>query len=58
VDKHGQPVKIATTIIVLLGDPDSPWNVTHLARETIQTFQKVVETASKMAGDRSFSTSA
>ena len=30
-DKQGQPVKIITTIIVLLGDPDSPWNVTHLA---------------------------
>lgn len=57
VDKQGQPIKISATIVVLLGDPDSPWNVTHLARETIQTFAKVVETAVKMAGDRPFGTS-
>ena len=34
VDKHGRPIKTTATIVALLGDPDSPWNVTHLARET------------------------
>lgn len=56
-DKQGRPVKITPTIVLLLGDPDSPWNVTQLARDTLVVFQKVVETATKVAAGRPISTS-
>jgi len=57
VDKHGQPIKTTATIVALLGNPDSPWNVTHLARETIQAFQKAVDTSTRTAEGRPFATS-
>jgi hypothetical protein len=57
VGKHGQLIKTTATIVVLLGDSDSPWNVTHLGHETIQAFQKVVETATRIANGHTFATS-
>ena len=56
-DKQGRPTKFTATIVLLLGDPESPWNVAHLGRDTLAVFQKVVESAKKRAGDRPFATS-
>jgi hypothetical protein len=56
-DKQGRPTKAKATIVILLGDAFSPWNVAHLGRDTLAVFQKVVEAAKQKAGDRSFSTS-
>ena len=56
-DEKGRPFETTATIVLLLGHPDSPWNVAHLGRDTLIVFQKAVEAAVKHAGNRSFSTS-
>src|SRR5436190_4441971 len=54
---QGHPTKVTATLVILLGHPDSPWNVAHLGRDTLAAFQKVVEVAKVKAGGQPFKTS-